>query len=211
MKEYVEFLEQQVHRYVPILEELFGPRNSRYSFLGVGKNSDDRDFPQTYFPNGYSDTGCGVEIRIEPQWYDMQHRGMGGYQIAHECVHLLDPSAFGAGPMLEEGLAVWFQDNPSYHGHHRSIQARSAFYGSQDPTDRSYAIARNLVRRCMPELARAIKDVRSGGTRLRDIKAEYLAPHLPDIDDRTIDALCAPFPYGSRLPGKLPPPMPGPS
>ena len=109
--------------------------------------------------------------------------------------------------MLEEGLAVWFQDDPSYHGHHRNIQARSASYGSQDPADRSYTMARNLVRRCMPELAPAIKDVRSGGTRLRDIQAEHLAPRLPDVDRGTIDALCAPFPYGSRLPGKLPPPL----
>ena len=113
--------------------------------------------------------------------------------------------------MLEEGLAVWFQDDPSYHAHHQSIQARSAFYGSKNPADRSYAMARNLVRGCMPELAHAIKDVRSGDTKLRDITAEHLAPRLPGIDNRTIDAPCAPFPYGIRLPGKLPPPMSGPS
>ena len=204
MKEYLLFLEEQAQRYLGVLEDLFGPRDARYEFLGVGRNSDDRDFPQTYFPNGYSETGCGVEIRIEPQWYDMQHRGMSGYQIAHECVHLLDPSAFGKGPMLEEGLAVWFQDEPAYHEHHKSIRARSASYGSQDLGD-AYATARNLVRRCMPALAPVIKGLRRGGTRLRDISADQLARCLPDIARDTLEALCASYPYESKLRGTTPP------
>ena len=204
---YVEFLEEQVHHYMCILEELFGPRDDRFTFVGIGRNSDERNFPQTYFPNGYRDTGCEVEIRIEPQWYDMQHRGMAGYQIAHECVHLLDPSKFGSGPMLEEGLAQWFQDEPEYHKHHASIQARSACYGRVPPPHVGYAKARNLVRRCMPQLGPSIKEVRCSGTKLRNIKAEDLLPYLPDIDSRIIDELCAPFPYSESLPGAKPLPL----
>ena len=204
---YVEFLEEQVHYYMYILEELFGPRDGRFTFVGVGRNSDERNFPQTYFPNGYRDTGCEVEIRIDPQWYDMQHRGMAGYQIAHECVHLLDPSMFGSAPMLEEGLAQWFQDEPEYHGHHAGIQARSASNGRQNNPNVPYMMARNLVRRCMPQLGPAIKEVRCSGTRLRNIKAEDLLPYLPDIDSRIIDGLCAPFPYSESLPGTQPLPL----
>lgn len=201
---YIRFLEEQVRHYMCILQDMFGPRDSSFTFVGIGRNSDERDFPQTYFPNGYCEAGCEVEIRIEPRWYDMRHCGMAGYQIAHECVHLLDPSRFGTGPMLEEGLAQWFQDEPEYHGHHKSIQTRSACYGRQNNPNVAYMTARNLVRRCMPQLRPAIKEIRCSGTRLRNIKTQDLLPYLPDIDSRIVDGLCAPFPYTKGLPGKLP-------
>ena len=106
--------------------------------------------------------------------------------------------------MLEEGLAQWFQDEPEYHGHHKSIQARSACYGRQNIPNVAYMTARNLVRRCMPQLRSAIKEVRGRGIKLRNIKADDLLPHMPNIDNRIVDSLCAAFPYKESLPGTLP-------
>ena len=110
---YVRNLEAYVTRYVSILESIFGQRDPRFVFGTIGM-SDGR--PRTHFPGGFHlDGGCHVDILITK--YPWKHRSpdQGPWQIAHECVHLLDPCEKGTANTLEEGLATWFQDEPAYH------------------------------------------------------------------------------------------------
>jgi hypothetical protein len=83
-----------------LAEAQYGPRDCRYTFLGV-EFSDDG--PQQCFPGNRGHvviqltTGC----LLEPDW--------ACYQLAHEVIHLLAPTGRRTEMVLEEGLATHFQ------------------------------------------------------------------------------------------------------
>ena len=111
-------------------------------------------------------------------------------QIAHECVHLLDPGLMGTTNFLEEGLATWFQDEPDYHREwlHEYISRMPAKHSS------AYREARQLVLEAKPEhLLPAIERIRETGTCIRDITANVLAREMPECGSRTVERLCDRF------------------
>ncbi len=110
---YVRDLKAHVTRYLSILESILGPRDPRFVF-GTIRKSDGR--PCTHFPEDFHlRGGCRVDILITDWPWEHYSLDQGPWQIAHECVHLLDPGKMGAANVLEEGLATWFQNEPSYH------------------------------------------------------------------------------------------------
>ena len=114
--EFVKFLEHQVIIYRGILEDMFGPYDSRFNFGSIRRSTDPMDVPHTNFPNGfYLSGGCVVDIHIssEPLAEELEDQAV--WQVAHECVHLIDPGPKGTANYLEEGLATWFQDEIEYH------------------------------------------------------------------------------------------------
>ena len=113
------------------------------------------------------------------------------WQVAHECVHLLDPAILGNTNFLEEGLASWFQDEPKFHN--EKVRAYIARNNKPIP---SYVEAKKLVLACMPEthLCSAVKKIRASGVRIRDIEEDRLKSHLPRVNDSILERLCAPFP-----------------
>lgn len=186
--EFIGFLNQQAHRYRELLENMFGQCDQRFVFGSVKKSKDGT--PRTHFPEEFHLNGdCVVDIHISEEPWQHCYYDQGTWQLAHESVHLLDPEVNGRATFLEEGLATWFQDEATYH--HDVVQ-KYIGQGIEHPQD--YAVAKDLVCRCMPRLTSVIKKIRSRGMRIQDITADKLAPYLPNVDRGTIAHLCRRFP-----------------
>ena len=186
-KRFVTHLKNRVEKYLAILEEMFGPSDPRFVFRTILESS--RSYPLTYFPFGYHlNGGCVVDIHITKYPWEHYYDNQGTWQVAHECVHLLDPREEGSANCLEEGLATWFQDETRFHD-----EIVKRYIGRNSPLPQSYATAKRLVAECMPSLIPAVKTIRTTGVRIGDIKPDALAAHLANIDRQTIEALCARF------------------
>ena len=185
--EYLKFLRGQANGYIKVLEEIFGPCDPKFVFGSIQKSTQKSGMPQTYFPNGFHLNGnCVVDIQISEYPWDNCPKDQGAWQVAHECVHLLDPGPKGT-IFLEEGLAVWFQQTPQFH---TEIVKN---YSSRQNFPDNYQCAWKLVAKCMPQLITAIKEIRSKTVRIQDISPERLAPFLPDVNREEIEMLCTKF------------------
>ena len=194
--DFIKFLEQQRDRYIDILEELFGPRDQRFVLGSIGETPYRADMPQTYFPNGFDlNGGCIVDIHISRLPWRTNARVQGTWQVAHECVHLLDPGEPRTN-YLEKGLATWFQCESKYHVDEVKgyIERKVRDYFESSPADmKKYIQARDLVCYCMPGLSHSVREIRGSGIRIRDVTVEVLASCLPEIDREMLHNLCAKF------------------
>ena len=189
--EFMGFLDQQARIYRGLLEGMFGQCDRRFVFGSIKRTVNRDDPPHTNFPDGFhSNGGCVVDIHISEWLWQYCRCDQATWQLAHESVHLLDPVEKGEATFLEEGLATWFQDEPTYH--HSVVQKFIERETITHPQD--YAVAKVLVSRCMPQLTSEVKKIRSLGVRIQDITVDELAPCLPNIDRETIEHLCRRFP-----------------
>ena len=187
--QFVRYLKRQAREYVANLERMFGPRDEKFVFGTIRKSRDDK--PRTNYPNNDFETdGCVVDIHIGKYPWDHCCCEQGTWQLAHECVHLLDPGEVSGTNSLEEGLAVWFQDDHQFHD-----DAVKKYIEEEANYPDNYKAVRDLVQNCMPRLVDAVRDIRTSGTRIRDITADVLRDHLPDADPETISELCTGFQY----------------
>ena len=189
MNGYLHSLDQLVHCHIATLESMFGERDKRFVFGHFVKAPADHDTPHTHFPNGFHlNGGCVVDIRISRWPYERSSPDQGAWQVAHECVHLLDPTPKGESNFLEEGLATWYQNEALFHD--ELVQRYIEINTQRRP---AYVEAERLVRECMPRLTSMVKKIRSSGVRIKDITADVLAPCLPNVDRKTIEHLCTRF------------------
>ena len=140
--EFVGFLEQQARTYRRLLEDMFGQGDQRFVFGSIKQSIDKGDVPHTNFPNGFHfNGGCVVDIHIS-EW-PWQHccYGQGTWQLAHESVHLLDPGVDGTATFLEEGLATWFQDEPTFQ-----IDVVKKYIERGTAHTQHYTVAKELAR-----------------------------------------------------------------
>ena len=185
---YVRDLKAHVARYISILESIFGQRDPRFVF-GTIEMSDDES-PRTHFPDYFHfGGGCRVNILITKYPWENCSPDQGPWQVAHECVHLLDPREAGTINVLEEGLATWFQDESTHHD--ELVQHYIA--KNDKPLPASYLEAQELVRGSVPDILHAVKKLRGSGHRIGDIKADVMAPLLPKVRKETLERLCSPF------------------
>ncbi len=186
-EQYISHLEKQARKYIKILEEMFGPCDDKFIFRTIGQSTDGD--PMTYFPNRFRLEGnCVVDIHISKYTWENCCYDQGTWQVAHECVHLLDPGKGGTANKLEEGLATWFQNEPRFH------DDLVKNYIRREPTkSENYKQARKLVQACMPDLINAVNEIRSEGIRISKITNDKLAFHLPKIDRQIINQLCTNF------------------
>ena len=185
--DYLRFLQGQANGYIKVLEELFGPCDPKFVFGSIQKSTHQSGMPQTFFPIGVHLNGnCVVDIQITEDPWDNCSIPQGAWQVAHECVHLLDPGSKGTN-FLEEGLAVWFQQTPKFH---TKIVNN---YSSRVILPGNYQCAWKLVAKCMPQLITAVKEIRSNAVRIREISPERLAPFLPDVNKEKVEKLCTKF------------------
>ena len=176
------------------LEDLFGPRDSSFHLGSI--YSKDKGPPRIFRPEGTNI----VDIHLTEDAFRKNDKNRVNWQLAHECVHLLDPSfppqsfhkwtrilqcmrLLGPSPLtnyLEEGIAVWFQ-NKKYE---------------KCPLDKDYALAEKLVSRFMDNrcLPRQLKSIRENGTRIGDVKKEQLMREPCMIDAETAEKLTKKFP-----------------
>ena len=201
---YLEFaadLERRAFSYVVKLEDMFGKRDTRF-VRGEIKTSLS---PHSHigFPQGYPDDvsrfngQCVVDIHVGIKAWERLDLFHAAWQVAHETVHLLDPSKDGEATVLEEGLATYFQYKPEFHG--EDIRDGVTRYidkalESLDPSDRKYLKSRSLILECMPRaLIDAVRALRLNNYRLSGIPPNLLAYQLPDVERKTIDRLCTKF------------------
>src|SRR5208337_1006395 len=80
-----------------LVEERYGPRDCSFTLLGVEFSEPQ---PQIWFP------GDCRHVVIQLTTSAMNDEIQALYQLAHECVHLLDPVVFGLASVFEEGVAT---------------------------------------------------------------------------------------------------------
>ena len=191
--DYINYLRECIENYLLLLESMLGPRDTRFVIgkIGVSEN----DHPMTFFPDKFHfGGGCRVDILITEWVWEEQDMDAGPWQVAHECVHLLDPCQWNQSTVLEEGLAVWFQNDPRHHhnekiGEFASLQSKLVL-----ATDRQYYDAMNIVGQYISKgLLEAVKEARQSGVRICDIHVDMLGDFLPDIERSEIQRLCSPF------------------
>ena len=189
----MEFLKRQAYRYKTILQDMLGLFDRRFVFGSIKRSSHKDDVPHTHFPGGFHlNGGCVVDIHISSWPWKHCSPDQGAWQVAHESVHLLDPAVGGTSTFLEEGLATWFQSEPTFH-----IEiVRTYIDQGKETLTQHYKVAKELVGCCIPELVPVVRDIRSGGVRIQDITADMLSPRLPTVSRETIEHLCTRFEQG---------------
>ncbi len=182
---YLAGLKRLVDCHISTLEGMFGKKDARFRFGKIEKAGSDSEGPYLYYPENYCPDGCVVDIHVSRR----TSRAQGLWQIAHECVHLLDP-AFPSTIFLEEGLATWYQNEPSFHDD--AVKT----YISKNPTKTpEYIEAERLVRKCLPfGLIDAVRKTRARNIRICDINPDMLLRQMPEADKATIGRLCEKFP-----------------
>ena len=170
------------------IEKLFGPRDPKFTYVGLEIDTTHNAKPKIWFPHtGYpgretDEPSRHVIIRLTESAQNDANIAI--WQLAHECVHLIDPwntEAEGRqSNMLEEALATWYQTT--------IVQGV--------PYDPPYVEARTLVEPFMPELAAAIKHIRTQlKVRISAIDdPDIILDHCLDMNPKIAQYLCRPFP-----------------
>ena len=174
-------------RFIADIECLFGPRDRSFTLVGIVIDKTPGNPPQLWFPdNGIPPDDAErrsrhIVIRLAPNALTDPARAR--WQLAHECVHLLDPwneKVDGRkANWLEEGLAAWYQNSrvpeEEYH-------------------EGLYADAEELVRPLMDELPDAIKRIRQErGLRIGEIPPDILRVYCSGMSEEASWKLCQPF------------------
>ena len=180
-------LAQLTSVFIAEIEKLLGPRDSNFTYVGLEIDTTPNAIPQVWFPpTGHPERERGkrskhIIIRLTES--AQSNANIAIWQLAHECVHLIDPwniDTEGRQPnMLEEGLAAWYQNT--------IVQGV--------PYDPPYAEAKALVEPYMPELTATIKHIRTQhNLRISAIDdPDLLLRHCPAMDTKGADALCQRF------------------
>ena len=158
-----------INTLVKELEFLFGPRNPRFNIKGVEVSNCN---PHIFFPHSPRDT-----ITVHLAKNALTDPRIALWQLAHECVHLLDPNMNPPTNNLEEGLATWYQGVKVV-----DIEARL----------HSYIRAKQEVYLYMDKLPSAITSLRLQGFKIWNVPPEALSDAAL-IPKATADFLCSRF------------------
>ena len=152
------------------LARRFGPPNATLCAISVQQS---QCHPHPVFrANGETEIIITTADELRAKW-----------QLAHECVHLLDPwvpSHEGcATNVLEEGIATWFQNAMVEGG------------GEPEP---KYKEAQALVASVIASLASAVMRLRTQRTvKIGAIAADSLREYCPLLTEKVATALCRRF------------------
>jgi hypothetical protein len=154
------------------VENRFGPRDRSSTFLGVEFCEQG---PRTWLFEEHRSALIQLSISA------MNDVIRSAYQLAHECVHLLDPVRPPVS-VMEEGVAALFSLEYAQH-----LQPS---YSSSSP---KYDAAGLLADRLLSRNPNSIKQLRGGGARLASITPRQLTQVCPELDLMTIEMLCTNF------------------
>ena len=176
----IQVLEKQVPGFLGELEQMFGPRDPNFEFGRI--DPEPRWSPQIVFRregrtwvNPSMDlsrvTGDIVDIHLTKKALEDPDETLARWQLAHECLHLIDPHKNPTN-VLEEGLAVWYQNK------NVPRQFARQFADGEGP----YAEAETLVKPFMDTLPGAIRRIRKEGRwAIGDIPANVLIQYCPEL------------------------------
>ncbi len=163
--------------YLIDLGSMLGPRNDEYR-LGTVRKQEDHKPPTIWKPHN-SNT---VDVLLTPSAMIGNYGWrLAKWQLAHECVHLIDPNFEPPTIVMEEGIASWFQN--------RKIELfRSC-------SERPYVSAEALVMPHMENgsLPKAIRQIRQGGIQINQITHSFLTKMMPALDTETARKLAERF------------------
>lgn len=156
------------------IEEKYGARDNRFTFVGI--EFEDRK-PQTWFhPAG---RGLHVAIRLNKNVWENPSRAL--FQLAHECVHLLDPSQNNTAPVIEEGLAVLTS---------REFMARiRGTWASRG----KYARAGLLAEQALRINPNVVRNIRAEEVPFVEMTPGMLLDHCTGLDPAIAETLCSRF------------------
>ena len=181
-------LAQLTSVFIAEIERLLGPRDPKFTYVGLEIDTTQNATPQIWFPHtGHPERERGkrsdhIIIRLTES--AQSNANVATWQLAHQCVHLIDPWNIEVegrtSNYLEEGLATWYQNTII-----QDIQINHP----------QYAKAKSLVEPHMPQLATTIKHLRTNhNLRIGDIEnPDLLLKHSPDMDPKTAENLCRYF------------------
>ncbi len=163
-----ETLTRFLGKYLVEVEALFGPRDPSFTILGIELVDTEHSEPRIWFPPSSPERKhVIVHLMPDPEDCERDCAARLRWQLAHECVHLLDPHP-GAANVLEEGLCTWYQN----HAEPKPFR---------QPKGGSYAEALALANPLMDELPDVIRHLRQTGHRIRCITSEVLREACPRI------------------------------
>ena len=173
--------------FIADMESLFGLRDLSFSLVGIDVVSTPDSSPMLWYPDyGVAPDSIdrrskhiiirlGFNVLLDP----LRAR----WQLAHECIHLLDPwneRVDGrATSWLEEGLAAWYQNS--------RVPEAAWRHGR-------YGAAEALVEPLLREYPEAVKNIRQDlGLRLGEFNPDVIRDYCPSIDEKALQQLCRPF------------------
>lgn len=174
-------------RFLADLEHLFGPRDHSFTLVGFEVDMTPGACPHLWFPDsGISPgdaEGRSRHVVIRLSQHALADSARARWQLAHECVHLLDPwnEKVDGGPTnwLEEGLAAWYQN--------KSVPEAESHAGD-------YAKAEELVGPLMTDLPEAVKRIRQEcALRIGEIPPDILRNYCPTMCEIVARKLCQRF------------------
>lgn len=152
----------QFKRMLQLAECRFGRRDTSCTIRGVEFIEGD---PQIHYPSDCRH----LVIRLGHQCLSQPDRAV--FQLAHETIHLLDPTTSQQVTVLEEGLATHFQ--LKYMAEHYPPDWPRLISDWEEQLG-SYASARSLVEQLLEEDSHAIKRMRAKSLKLSQITAEQI-------------------------------------
>ena len=173
--------------FIAELEEMFGPRDPSFTLVVIDVDAD--GVPSLWYPNsGVSSAdseGRGRHVIIRLGWAALTHSARARWQLAHECIHLLDPwnQLLDGGPTnwLKEGFATWYQN--------RCVPEAAYHEGL-------YAAAEDLVRPLTDSLPGILKRIRrEQEMRIGEITPAVLGEYGLGASQYVLRRLCKPFSY----------------
>ena len=171
------------------IESLLGPRDPSYTYVGFEIDATPDSSPSLWFPHvGHPEKdkekpSNHIIIRLTEK--AQSDANLAIWQLARECVHLIDPwnieTEGRPTNYLEEALATWYQNT--------IVQDVPL-----DDTP-SYEETKSLIEPYMPELAATIKHIRTKHKiRISAIDdPDLLLRHYPDMDTKVAEKLCQRF------------------
>ena len=181
-------LAQLTSVFINEIETLLGPRDPKFTYVGLEIDETRGATPKIWFPHtGHPEYESGKRSRhiiIRLTESAQSNANVAIWQLAHECVHLIDPWQPEVEDrqtnFLEEGLAAWYQTT--------IIQ--------NIPLDPPYDEAKSLVAPHMPDLSTTIRHLRTNhNLRISAINnPSLLLRHCQNLDTKAAINLCRPFP-----------------
>ena len=169
------------------LETRFGPRDRSYTLVGLHIDKKQGNPPRLWYPNSgippSDPESRSKHVIVKLASNALTDPVRARWQLAHECLHLLDPwNNWVEGRStnwLEEGLATWYQNMKVPEGEFH---------------EGKYAKAEELVRLIIEELPEAVRRIRQEcSLRVGEIPTDILAKYYPAIGEETARNLCRPF------------------
>lgn len=160
-------------------EERYGSRDREFTILGA----EFRDgAPGIWFP------GNRGHVVVQLGCSCLMNEVAALHQLAHECIHLLNPIPTAAS-VLEEGLATWFARE----------RVRALLKTEVNVTDPRYRGAEELVTPLMAGYPDGIRQIRAVVPSLSSVDAGLLASVYPFLPPELVERLTAKFDTASFL------------